>query len=67
MGLRLVDEGVTFEGFRRRFGADLRQWYAVEIEELDRLGLLEIGDGRVRLSPRGRLLANQVFYRFLPA
>jgi oxygen-independent coproporphyrinogen III oxidase len=66
MGLRLVDEGVTFERFRQRFGADLRQHYALQIEELDGLDLLEVGDSRVRLSPRGRLLANQVFYRFLP-
>ena len=66
MGLRLVDEGVSFERFRQRFGTDLRQKYASEIEELDRLALLEVGADRMRLSPRGRLLANQVFYRFLP-
>ncbi|MCL7455229.1 MAG: radical SAM family heme chaperone HemW [Anaerolineae bacterium] len=66
MGLRLLDEGVPFERFRRRFGSDLRQRYAAEIDELDQLGLVEVDEERLRLAPRGRLLANQVFYRFLP-
>jgi oxygen-independent coproporphyrinogen-3 oxidase len=30
------------------------------------LGLLEMNDGRIRLTRRGRLLGNEVFYRFLP-
>jgi oxygen-independent coproporphyrinogen-3 oxidase len=67
MGLRLVEEGVTFARFHRRFDSDLEQQYASQIEELESLALLEIGDDRIRLSSRGRLLANQVFYRFLPA
>jgi oxygen-independent coproporphyrinogen-3 oxidase len=66
MGLRLLDEGVSCARFRQRFGIDLRQKYAADIEELEALALLEVRDDRVRLSQRGRLLANQVFYRFLP-
>ncbi|MGD8794750.1 MAG: radical SAM family heme chaperone HemW [Anaerolineae bacterium] len=66
MGLRLVDEGVSLARFRQRFGIDLRQKYAAQIEELAGLSLLEIDEGRIRLSSRGHLLANQVFYRFLP-
>ncbi|MGC9334788.1 MAG: radical SAM family heme chaperone HemW [Anaerolineae bacterium] len=66
MGLRLLDEGVGFRRFHQRFGTDLRERYAVEIDELQRLGLVQVSDDRIRLSPRGRLLGNQVFCRFLP-
>jgi oxygen-independent coproporphyrinogen-3 oxidase len=65
MGLRLVEEGVTWERFRQRFGLDPRQRYGPQISELVELGLLEVDDQRVRLSPRGRLLGNQAFVRFL--
>lgn len=66
MGLRLLDEGVSHARFRQRFGIDLRQKYAADIDELEHLALLEVDERRIRLSRRGRLLANQVFYRFLP-
>ncbi|MFC2036921.1 radical SAM family heme chaperone HemW [Chloroflexota bacterium] len=66
MGLRLLDEGVAFERFRRRFGLDPRQQYADELAELSELGLIVIYDERVTLSRRGRLLGNQVFLHFLP-
>jgi oxygen-independent coproporphyrinogen-3 oxidase len=67
MGLRLVDEGVAYERFKGRFGIDLCQQFAAELEELTQLGLIETDAQRVRLSRRGRLLGNQVFLRFLPA
>jgi len=66
MGLRLVEEGVPVGRFRRRFGLDPRDHYRVEIAELVDLGLLDVDDERLRLSPRGHLLGNQVFARFLP-
>ncbi len=65
LGLRLVKEGVSFERFYRRFGMDLRELYGSQIEELVELGLLEVDDERIRLSPRGRLLGNEVFQRFV--
>ncbi len=75
LGLRL-NEGVTFDAFEKRFGEDAREKYADELVELQGLGLIEFwerpegsprpfGSG-VRLTPRGRLLSNQVFWRFLP-
>jgi oxygen-independent coproporphyrinogen-3 oxidase len=67
MGLRLVDEGVPYERFKGRFGIDLCQRFAADLEELSQLGLIETDAHRVRLSKRGRLLGNQVFIRFLPA
>jgi oxygen-independent coproporphyrinogen-3 oxidase len=65
MGLRLVEEGVRWDRFRQRFAVDARRLFAPEIQELVGLGLIEIDSERVRLSPRGRLLGNQVFARFL--
>jgi oxygen-independent coproporphyrinogen-3 oxidase len=64
LGLRLLD-GLSLGLFRERFGVEATQVYGEQIEELTGLGLLEEGGGTLRLSPRGRLLANQVFMRFL--
>ncbi len=65
-GLRLTREGVSAQDFLRRHGMELRDVFGREIEELVRLGLLEwAGESRVRLTPRGRLLGNQVFIRFV--
>ncbi len=65
LGLRLVKEGLSFERFRARFGRDLWEIYGPQIEELVELGLLEMDEERIRLSPRGRLLGNEVFQRFV--
>ncbi|MCJ7510205.1 MAG: radical SAM family heme chaperone HemW [Dehalococcoidia bacterium] len=65
LGLRLV-EGLPLEGFRRRFGQELMSVYGPQGEELEGLGLLERVDGCLRLTPRGRLLGNEAFLRFLP-
>lgn len=65
LGLRLLDEGVSFARFQARFGQDLRVCFANQLEELGRLGLIRISDERVVLSDRGHLLGNQVFLRFV--
>ncbi len=65
LGLRLVD-GLALEEFRRRFGQELTSVYAAQVEELETLGLLERGDGCLRLTPNARLLGNEAFQRFLP-
>lgn len=68
MGLRLVQEGVSAEVFRNRFGKNLDQVFEKEIEELISIGLLEwdgLSQERLRLTQPGRLLGNQVFMRFL--
>ena len=66
MGLRLVAEGVEFARFQDGLGLHLRQVYQQELSEVAELGLIEIGDERVRLTNRGCLLGNQAFFRFLP-
>jgi len=66
MGLRLVEEGVAFARFQARFGVDARDVYRQELRELQEVGLIAVqGDERVRLTRRGRLLGNEVFYRFV--
>jgi oxygen-independent coproporphyrinogen-3 oxidase len=65
MGLRLA-EGVTEVDFRERFGVGLAEVYGATMARLREAGLV-LWDGHcLRLSPRGRLLGNQVFGAFLP-
>ena len=58
--------GLSPEGFTAEFGAPPRGFYRAEIEELVAAGLLdEAHDGRLRLTPRGILLSDSVFERFV--
>ena len=65
LGLRLVEEGVRFADFTARFGKPLDRIYGQEIRELTELGLLEVYSEGIRLTPRGRLLGNEVFEKFV--
>jgi oxygen-independent coproporphyrinogen-3 oxidase len=65
MGLRL-SEGVSLSAFRERFGMELSERYSEQLPGLLGAGLLEMTDGGLRLTRRGRLLGNEVFQRFLP-
>jgi len=67
VGLRLVVEGVPDARFEARFGVGLDAVFGPPIRELVAQGLLERLPDRVRLTPAGRLLGNQVFAEFLPA
>jgi oxygen-independent coproporphyrinogen-3 oxidase len=51
----------------QRFGSAALESHAAAFEEAISFGLLEQADGRLRLTPRGRLLSNEVFVRLLPA
>ena len=66
LGLRLVEVGVERSTFRRRFGVDVTQVYPAEVARLQAAGLLEVSPERVRLTPRAKLLGNEVFAAFLP-
>src|SRR5215813_8450862 len=63
LGLRL-NRGVDLEALRQRFGAEVERFVSV-IEELVEDGLLDRGQGLLRLTPRGRLLSNEVFEKFV--
>jgi oxygen-independent coproporphyrinogen-3 oxidase len=68
MGLRLTSEGVSRTAFQTRFGQDFYELYAQQIKKLINSGLLEWAEPRediLRLTPRGRLLGNQVFSEFI--
>jgi len=65
LALRL-NEGLDVPAFEHRFGMTLDAAYGPALAEFTSLGLLERENGRLRLTPRGRLLANEVFVRLLP-
>ena len=65
LGLRL-DEGISMDDIGRHFNIDLNRRYVSEMVELSGLGLVETSGGKLRLTPKGRLLSNEVFIRFLP-
>ena len=65
LGLRLC-EGINADDLQNRFGVDILAQYRRQVEEMAGAGLLERTDGHIRLTRRGRLLSNEVFWRFLP-
>jgi len=63
LGLRL-NRGVDLAQIRSQFGESAHAYLPV-VEELLAEGLLKRTDDRVQLTPRGRLLSNEVFQRFI--
>jgi len=57
LGLRL-DSGIA--------AANIGECHRRTVDEMIGLGLMESSDGNIRLTRRGRLLSNEVFWRFLP-
>lgn len=66
LGLRL-SEGIDLDGILGRFGVDLLEYYRQPVAEMEQAGLLECTGRWLRLTQRGRLLSNEVFWRFLPS
>jgi len=65
LALRL-NEGLDLAEFAARFGREFDDIYETPLAELAEYDLLERANGRLRLTQRGRLLANEVFVRLLP-
>lgn len=67
MGLRLTQEGISTRAFQKRFDQEILAVYGSKIERLISLGLLEWANAQstLRLTQKGRLLANQVFMQFV--
>ena len=65
LGLRLR-EGVARDAFLARHGRALDEVYAPQLAALQPLGVLEDTGATLRLTQRGRLVANEVLVRFLP-
>ena len=64
LALRL-DEGLDLAAYRARFGADAARRVHVALTSTDGLGLVRWSSDVARLTPRGRLLASEVFLRLL--
>jgi oxygen-independent coproporphyrinogen-3 oxidase len=64
LGLRLM-RGVNLAEHRRRFGRDLRDEYAADLERLSEAGLIELNNGLMKLTTTGALLSNEVFSTFV--
>lgn len=65
LGLRLLADGVVESDFLNRHGRSIQEAFGSTIHELAEIGLLHVGDGRVRLTRRGLMLANDVCARFV--
>jgi oxygen-independent coproporphyrinogen III oxidase len=64
LGLRL-NEGVHLSALRGQFGEGLLQDAMSALVEVRDAGLLELSTERIRLTPKGRLVSNEVFSRLL--
>lgn len=62
--LRML-EGIDLAGFAMETGVDLRSEFDAEIDTLSRRGLVEVSDGRLRVTRTGLLLMNDVAMEFL--
>ena len=64
LGLRL-QEGVAIKRFQQQYGVDLLREFQQEVAELVQYGCLEQAGEFLRLTPKGLLVANQVFEKFV--
>ena len=64
LGLRL-NRGVDLEEVAGKFGASAVAVFTETISEFVEGGLMEREDSWIQLTPRGRLLSNEVFARFI--
>jgi oxygen-independent coproporphyrinogen-3 oxidase len=65
LGLRTAT-GLHLATFARRFGESFDHFVGERLHTVEEAGLLERDQEWVRLSQRGRLLGNEVFFRLLP-
>jgi oxygen-independent coproporphyrinogen-3 oxidase len=61
MCLRLLQEGVSLDEFKKRFAIDLLDRHGKTFKRFVDYGLLEIMPDRVRITQKGRLLSNMIF------
>jgi len=66
LGLRL-NSGIDIEKITAEFGESATRRYSEAVNDSMQEGLLERQGNTVRLTPRGRLLSNEVFERFIAA
>lgn len=64
LGLRMY-AGVDKSRFKERYGMEYKEVFAAAVPDLLKNGLIEDDGEKVKLTPRGRLLGNEVFEKFL--
>ncbi len=64
LGLRL-NQGVSLDALREQFGEPTLHNAMESLREVQDAGLIEIDTERIRLTPRGRMVSNEVFSRVL--
>ncbi|HKC64363.1 MAG TPA: radical SAM family heme chaperone HemW [Pyrinomonadaceae bacterium] len=64
LGLRLM-RGIDLTEYRARFGQDLRDEYAADLERLSDAGLITFDSDLMKLTATGALLSNEVFSLFV--
>jgi len=64
LGLRLI-EGVSAAEFKKRFGVNMFDIFASQIEMLNKKKLILAEESGIKLSHRGLDLANQAFLEFV--
>ena len=64
LGLRKT-EGISMEEFSAAFGRDIFDVYGAQLRKMSGQGLIEVSDGRVRLTERGPDVSNYVFSEFI--
>ena len=66
LGLRMLDEGITEDRFRERFGTEMRVVFARELRHLERKDLIQWKEGgRLVLRKDKVMVANQAFMEFV--
>ena len=60
-----TSQGVGLSDFKERYGVDVMEHYAPVIARYSDAGLLEVAGGRMRLTRRGKFLANDVCGAFV--
>ena len=60
-----TSQGVSLRGFKERYGLDFLEFYAPVVQRYHADGLLELDQEHVRLTRRGRFLANDVCAAFV--
>ena len=64
LGLRMT-KGISLDEFKKRFGIDIKNVYAKEIEQFKEEGFMDLKDGRVFLTKQGVDVSNQIFVEFM--
>lgn len=63
-GIRLID-GIDLSQLSERFGIDMQQLLASEVEQLSRQGLVDVTGSNIKLTPKGIHFADTVASAFL--